>query len=60
MSDSPISERPQSDEYENERRESTDMGYRDTEEERAYEEGNDDAARGETPDEGDEPVVGGG
>lgn len=53
-------ERPQSDEYETERRESTDLGYRDTEEERAYEEAEEDAARGETPDVGDEPTVGGG
>jgi hypothetical protein len=53
--------RPESEEeFERERRESTDLGYRDTEEERAYEEaeqreGNSDAARP-----GDEGAAGGG
>lgn len=51
-----LPERPErDDELERERRESTDLGYRDTEEEEAYEE----AAEGETPGQ-DEPPVGGG
>lgn len=46
-------------EYERERRESTDLGYRDTAEEEAYEHAEEAAAEGETP-EPDEPTVGGG
>jgi hypothetical protein len=53
-------EKPQdADEYERDRRESTDLGYRDTEEEEAYEHAEEAAAQGETPEE-DEPPVGGG
>jgi hypothetical protein len=52
--------RPESDEeFERERRESTDLGYRDTEEERAYEE----AERDDGPDSataGDEGPAGDG
>jgi hypothetical protein len=52
--------RPDSDEeFERERRESTDLGYRDTEEERAYEE----AERADRPDSaaaGDEGAAGDG
>ncbi|HEY2437867.1 MAG TPA: hypothetical protein VGH93_11850 [Solirubrobacteraceae bacterium] len=52
--------RPDSDEeFERERRESTDLGYRDTEEERAYEE----AERADGPDPaaaGDEGAAGDG
>ena len=50
--------RPESDEeFERERRESTDLGYRDTEEERAYEEAEREAAEHED-DASDPPAAG--
>jgi hypothetical protein len=47
--------RPESDEeFERERRESTDLGYRDTEEERAYKEAERDDDGSDSPAAGDE------
>ncbi|MFZ0088521.1 MAG: hypothetical protein WAL63_03375 [Solirubrobacteraceae bacterium] len=46
-----MTERPPDDELARERRESTDLGYRDTEEEQAYEEA---AAQDEAKDDDDE------
>ncbi|HWE11735.1 MAG TPA: hypothetical protein VG325_20475 [Solirubrobacteraceae bacterium] len=53
--------RPESDEeFERERRESTDLGYRDTEEERAYEEAERDKGKSDSPAAGHGGSVGGG